>query len=191
MGPWADEEEELLELETYKKLDAEARQALKRLLNRSPFLGTPTSKISRTPELADAQMREIRQPVDARINILKKRLAGKTRGEDGFSKDSLLTERSTQLTNRYSRRGPIADDDGHKRVAEILQMNNWANNLKDSLELLASPPDGGPSPRPSSAWQKKYKVESYGEVFDKIGNKEIEMHLDRRRKLGMTLLNES
>ena len=45
-------------------------------------------------------------------------------------------------------RGPAPDNEGHRRVAELLGAH-WSTNLKGSLERLAKPKDGGPEVLPS------------------------------------------
>lgn len=86
----------------------------------------------------------------------------------------------------HGKRGFPADDEGHLRVAELLP-SDWQKDLPGALKMLANPPDGGPSVKLSDAWQKKYEIKSYADVANRIGDKEIIQHLERRRKLGIDL----
>ena len=91
--------------------------------------------------------------------------------------------KQVKIPNR-KKRGPRPDDEGHKRVAELLP-DNWEGDLEGALKKLAEPADGGPPVSPSRAWQKEYGISSYAEAWDEIGIREIKQHLERRRKIGI------
>jgi hypothetical protein len=89
-------------------------------------------------------------------------------------------------------RGPSSDDVGHKRVAELLaDKPNWDEDLGATCALLAKPHDGKPGPDISPHWRKKYNITSYAEVFELIGDKEIQQHVQRRIEKGRLLAEDS
>jgi hypothetical protein len=111
----------------------------------------------------------------------------------GAGQTSTVEVIASPLTKRGApekrKRGPKSDDSSHMRVAEILvDCPQWAANLKEACARLAEPPDGKPAPNISRAWRRQYKIDGYAEVFEAIGEKEIQQHIERRLNLGRQLL---
>jgi hypothetical protein len=84
--------------------------------------------------------------------------------------------------------GPKPDNEGHRRIAELLADKPlWANHLEATCELLTNPPDGKPAPRVSPFWRKKYKVSTYADAFRLIAWMEVYRNIERRVYRGKCL----
>jgi hypothetical protein len=84
--------------------------------------------------------------------------------------------------------GPKPDNEGHRRIAELLADKLlWANNLEATCELLTNPPDSRPGPKVSHYWRKKYNVSTYADAFRVIAWMEVYRNIERRIYLGKCL----
>jgi hypothetical protein len=84
--------------------------------------------------------------------------------------------------------GPKPDNEGHKRIAELLADKPlWANNLEATCELLTNPPDGRPGPKVSLYWRKKYNVSTYANALRLISWLEVHRNIERRIYQGKCL----
>lgn len=100
------------------------------------------------------------------------------------------SEWNTKVVTRA--RGPVADNEGHIRVAQILADHpNWSADLKTTCASLANPSDGKTAPDISQIWRKEYDITGYAGAFEAVGDKEIRQHLQRRIAIGNRLLAEN
>jgi hypothetical protein len=84
--------------------------------------------------------------------------------------------------------GPKPDNEGHKRIAELLaDKPRWAGNLEATCDLLTNPPDSRPGPKVPLYWRKKYSVSTYSDAFRLIPWAEVYRNIERRIYLGKCL----
>jgi hypothetical protein len=108
-------------------------------------------------------------------------------GGDDLGMRTVETQPPLARETPKRRRGPLADKEGHRRIARLLP-DGWERDLPAALQLLDPPADGGPPLVLSLMWSKKYNITMYREVGEAIGDKEIRQHLERRRALGLRSL---
>jgi hypothetical protein len=90
--------------------------------------------------------------------------------------------------NQPAKPGPKPDNEGHRRIAELLAGKPlWANNLEATCELLTNPPDGRPSPKVPQQWRKKYNVSTYADALRLIPWMEVYRNIERRIYRGKCL----
>jgi hypothetical protein len=89
-----------------------------------------------------------------------------------------------------SRRGPHADNEGHRRVAEILPEDWETMPVKDVLELLHEA-----SVVPSRAWRNGDncgpKIATYPDAAEALSDEVIRQHIKYRYQLGKPLLAQA
>jgi hypothetical protein len=84
--------------------------------------------------------------------------------------------------------GPKPDNEGHKRIAELLANKpDWCRDLNATCELLTNPADGRQGPKVSPYWRKKYNVSTYAEAFQTIAWNEVYRNIERRIYQGKCL----
>jgi hypothetical protein len=93
-----------------------------------------------------------------------------------------------KIDSAPAKSGPKADNEGHRCIADLLvNKPEWVSNLEATCELLASPPDGKPGPKPSLFWRKKYNVSTYADAFRLIPWAGVYRNIERRIYLGKCL----